>query len=139
MITKSDYISKTMNRTKKIIYSKNERQINFRFPNKIPPIKSPRPKSPRKKKLASFFCSYVVLVSSSLRSREDSSRNRLAQSGIQRDFFGGIFAGGIFSGGISSGGIFSGGIFSGGIFSGGILSGYPIPIYPANLVTFEEN
>ena len=27
-MTKSDYISKTKNRTKKIIYTKNERQIN---------------------------------------------------------------------------------------------------------------
>ena len=47
-----------------------------RFPDKIPPTKSPRPKSPRKKIkikklffLASFFCSYVVSVCSSLRSR----------------------------------------------------------------------
>ena len=52
---KINHISKTMNRTKKIIYSKNERQINFRFPDKIPPIKSPRPKSPRKKKISFVF------------------------------------------------------------------------------------
>ena len=34
---------------------------------------------------------------------EDSSRNRFALIGIQRDFFGGIFPGGIFVGGILSG------------------------------------
>ena len=28
-MTKSDYVSKTKNRTKKIIYAKNKRQINF--------------------------------------------------------------------------------------------------------------
>ena len=45
---------------------------------------------------------------------EQSSQNKFALNGIQRDYFGGIF----------SGGIFSEGIFSEGIFSGGILSGY---------------
>ena len=34
---------------------------------------------------------------------EDSSFNRFALNGIQRDFFGGIFSEGIFSGGILSG------------------------------------
>ena len=53
----------------------------------------------------SLFCSYVVSVCSSLaRGRiEDSSFNRLALIGIQRDFFEVIFTGGIFVGGILSG------------------------------------
>ena len=35
VFTKSDYISKTKNRTKKIIYAKTERQINSNLPCKF--------------------------------------------------------------------------------------------------------
>ena len=47
----------------------------------------------RKKKFASFFCSYVVSeLARFTRDRiEDSSFNRFALNGIQRDFFGEIF------------------------------------------------
>ena len=34
-ITKSDYISKTKNRTKKIIYAKNEHKVNYNPPCKF--------------------------------------------------------------------------------------------------------
>ena len=49
-LTKSDYISKTKNRTKKIIYAKNKRHVNFNLPVNLATFKISwifgRPKHP---------------------------------------------------------------------------------------------
>ena len=70
--------------------------LGIRFPDKIPPTKSPR----KKKNYLHFSVATLFrFVARFARVRiEDFSLNRFVLNGIQRDFFGRIFSGGFFWG-----------------------------------------
>ena len=58
---------------------------------KNPPIRSPRKKSPRKKKLASFFCSYVLKLASLVLGLRTLVGTGSRSTAFKRIFLGGFY------------------------------------------------